>query len=64
MLKAITRTVGVFGTILAAGYVAKRYFGWDSDSLVNQAKDKLSDFTGQAKNFQPPSKGNAKSSAI
>jgi hypothetical protein len=56
MLKAITRTVGVFGSMYLASYVAKRYFGWDSDSLVNQAKDKLNDFTGQTKNFQPPSK--------
>ncbi|MGZ3651789.1 MAG: hypothetical protein ACXVB9_03960 [Bdellovibrionota bacterium] len=41
MIKAITRTVGVFGTIFLAGYVAKRYFGWDTDALLDTAKDKL-----------------------
>jgi len=46
MLRAIFRTVGVFGTIFAAGYVAQRYFGWDARGLMDQAKDKLNDMSG------------------
>lgn len=43
MLKAIIRTVGFFGAIFAAGYVAQKYFGVDTRGLLDQAKDKLDD---------------------
>jgi hypothetical protein len=55
MIRAIFRTVGVFGTIFAAGYVAQRYFGWDPKGLLNQAKDKLGDVTsGNSDHLKAP----------
>ena len=48
MIKAVTRTVGVFGTIFLAGYVAKRFFGWDTDALLDRAKDTLNEVQSKA----------------
>ena len=58
------RTIAVFGSIFAAGYVARRYFGWDTDKLLDQAKDKLGSFQSKTKTSHPPSRGAGERAAI
>lgn len=66
MIRALVRTGLSLGTIFAAGYIARRYFGWNTDALMDKAnsvKDKISeDFS--SKDLKTPLKDVAGRHAI
>jgi hypothetical protein len=59
MLKAIM----TFGSIFAAGYVARKYFGWNPKGLMDQAKGKLNDLTDSSSSAAAPLKASLKDTA-